>query len=106
MQTINEIIKHYIEEKGIKLSELARKTGISAQNLSRILQAKDLKVSQLFAISEALSVPYDYFIYYYSRQFSTVSDCLRSIKGLKEENKQMKEQIILLQNKIIELFEH
>ncbi len=106
MHTINDIIKSYIEEKGIKLSELARKTGISAQNLSRILQAKDLKVSQLFSISEALSVPYDYFIYCYARQFSTAAECLISIKMLEDENKQMKEQIILLQNKIIELFDH
>ncbi len=106
MNTINEIIKSYIEEKGIKLSELARKTGISAQNLSRILHAKDLKVSQLFSISEALNVPYDYFIYCYARQFNTAAECLMSIKMLEDENKQLKEQIILLQNKIIELFEH
>ncbi|HCQ30237.1 MAG TPA: hypothetical protein DIU39_08130 [Flavobacteriales bacterium] len=104
MHTLNEIIKKYIEEKGIKLSELAKKTGISAQNLSRILHAKDLKVSQLFSISDALNLPYDYFIYCYTRQFNSADECLMSIKLLEDENKQLRDQIILLQNKIIELF--
>jgi transcriptional regulator with XRE-family HTH domain len=104
MKTLNELIKKYIDDHGIKLSELSKKTGISSQNLSRILHANDLKVSQLFAITEALNLPYDYFIYCYEKKISNLNDCYESVKKIEEENKALKNQIILLQNKIIELF--
>ncbi|MDF2447506.1 MAG: Cro/C1-type DNA-binding domain [Bacteroidota bacterium] len=59
--SINKAILKYLDEKGISHSVLVRKTGISKQNLSRILGSDDLKISQLNEICKALNLPVTYF---------------------------------------------
>lgn len=54
--TVNQRILNYIDEKGIKSVDLAKKLDMSKQNLSRILNADDMKVSQLLSISKILEV--------------------------------------------------
>src|ERR1017187_443390 len=61
MNTNKKILK-YLEDKGINHSVLVKKTGISKQNLSRILSADDIKLSQLIEITKALDLPLTYFI--------------------------------------------
>lgn len=54
--SVNNRLKTLIKEKGIKITDISKKTGISRQNIERILDADDLKVSQLFNICEALKI--------------------------------------------------
>lgn len=54
MQDVNNVIIKKVKEKNVKWSTLARKTGISKQNLCRILNSNDIKISQLILIAEAL----------------------------------------------------
>jgi len=44
------------------LSQISRDTGISKQNLSRILKGKDIKISQLFGILESINYSFPRFI--------------------------------------------
>jgi DNA-binding Xre family transcriptional regulator len=59
---INKKILKYLEDKGINHSVLVKKTGISKQNLSRILSSDDIKFSQLIEITKALDLPLTFFI--------------------------------------------
>ena len=54
-------ILELLKNKSITQTELAKRTGISQQNLNRLLNASDIKVSQLIEISKALGVAPTYF---------------------------------------------
>jgi len=94
--TVNGKIRNYIEENGIKLTEVARKTGISRQNLSRILDSNDIKVSQLLALSEALGVEPGVFV--------ELPGARIKLKQL-EENVKLVNDLVELQKKHIERLE-
>jgi transcriptional regulator with XRE-family HTH domain len=59
---INKKILAYLKQERISQSELAVKTGIIQQNLNRLLKSKEMKVSQMLKITEALGLPTDYFL--------------------------------------------
>lgn len=58
---LNEKIVKYLDEKSISQTKLAKLTGISQQNLNRVLNSDDIKVSQLHIITKALKLPITYF---------------------------------------------
>lgn len=60
--SVNKKILEYLKTERISQSELATKTGIIQQNLNRMLNSKDMKVSQLLDITKALGLPLTYFI--------------------------------------------
>lgn len=59
---VGKSIKSYLNENGIKQSWLAEKIGSSNSALSMQLSSKNMKVSTLFAICEALNVKPDIFL--------------------------------------------
>jgi transcriptional regulator with XRE-family HTH domain len=58
---VNSKILAYLVANNISQTKLASDTGIAQQNLSRLLKAKDIKLSQLSLITKALSLPITYF---------------------------------------------
>ncbi len=55
-------IKSYLKEKGIKQVHLAKKTGISIQGISSILNLKrKLTIDEYELICNSLNVSYEYF---------------------------------------------
>lgn len=58
---VNNKILVYLESKGIGQTGLAKKMGISKQNLFRLLNSDDIKISQLLQITKVLEVPFTYF---------------------------------------------
>jgi transcriptional regulator with XRE-family HTH domain len=58
---VNKRIVKYLEDRGINNSVLAKKAGLSKQNLSRVLSSNDIKLSQLLSITKALELPLTYF---------------------------------------------
>ncbi|MDO9186766.1 MAG: helix-turn-helix transcriptional regulator [Bacteroidia bacterium] len=59
---VNKKILEYLKKERISQSELADKTGITQQNLNRLLNAENIKVSQMLEITKALELPSTYFI--------------------------------------------
>ncbi len=60
---VNEKIKQYLEEHGIKQSFLAKKTGISSDIISKIvLNQRNITANELGKISKALNVSADIFL--------------------------------------------
>lgn len=59
---VNKKILEYLKKERISQSELADKTGITQQNLNRLLNAENIKVSQMLEITKALMLPSTYFI--------------------------------------------
>ena len=59
--SINNKILKYLQDKKISQVELAKRTNILPQNLNRLLNADDIKLSQLIAITKALDLPLTYF---------------------------------------------
>lgn len=60
--TVNQKILEYLAENGIKQNHLAKKLGVSKQNLSRILNSDDLKVSMLIKICNVLNIKPTHFL--------------------------------------------
>lgn len=61
--TINEKIKQYLEEHGIKQAFLVEKTGISHYTISNMLNGKrDIKANELRMISKTLGVDPNIFL--------------------------------------------
>lgn len=58
---VNKIIREYLKSKGVSQFELAKLTGISQPNIHRLLNANDIKISQLSKITKALKLPITYF---------------------------------------------
>ncbi len=54
---INKNIVAYMAKHQVSQNDLAQKLGYTQANLSRILKADDIKISQLTKICEALNVP-------------------------------------------------
>lgn len=88
---VNSKIQDYIEFKGLKSVEIAKRMGISKQNLSRILNSDDLKVSQLIEISKHLGVVPTYFF----DGTETVDN--EELEKLREDNKMLRTQIKLIE---------
>lgn len=59
---LNKRILNHILNNGIKISEIARKTGISRQNLDRIFSSNDIKMSQYYSICESLNLEPNFFL--------------------------------------------
>lgn len=88
IMSINKKILKYLEEKGINHSVLVKKTGISKQNLSRILgSSDDLKVSQLVEICKALDVPNTFFFE------GKENDSNKEIEDLKSANLALQKKV-------------
>ena len=86
--SINKKIVKYLEEKGISHSVLVKKTGISKQNLSRILGASDdLKVSQLLDICKALNLPPTYFFDVVENQNANLIKRIEELEEIIEDKK-------------------
>lgn len=58
---VNNKVLAYLESKGIGQTGLAKKMGMSKQNLFRLLNSDDIKISQLVEITKALEVSFTYF---------------------------------------------
>lgn len=59
---ISNAIANYIDEKGIKQSFLAKKTDLSCNTVSNMLNGKrKLEVDEYAKICEALNVSFDFF---------------------------------------------
>lgn len=58
---VNKKIRDYVKNKGVSQFELAKLTGISQPNIHRLLNANDIKISQLSKITKALKLPITYF---------------------------------------------
>lgn len=65
--TIGELIRHKRKDKGLKLSELARMTGVSKGIISRIEtgEIKNPRMKSIKPIADVLGMPYEEFIEYY-----------------------------------------
>ena len=111
-----------LEDTGIKLIDIARKTGISKQNLSRILSGEDIKISQLILILESINMSVTEFaIAWYNHGYPagqhlyTVDDieefkaeinrCKEEIKSLQKQI-DLSETLIQAQKKIIDNNDH
>ena len=91
---VNKKILKYLEDKGINHSVLVKKTGISKQNLSRILSSDDIKYSQLAQITTALDLPLTYFIDGKEKiSNEEIEGYKETIADLKEDIADKKEQI-------------
>jgi MoaA/NifB/PqqE/SkfB family radical SAM enzyme len=53
---INKAILKYLLDNGITITHLAKKLNLPNQNLGRILNHNDIKISQVFKISKALGL--------------------------------------------------
>lgn len=62
MKTLNQIIKDFLYENGIKQSELARKIGDSHQNFSQKLRLTDLTIT--FVAQICIALHHDFFADY------------------------------------------
>lgn len=63
---IVEAIENYIEEQGIELVLLSKKTGITKHNIGLVLSGKrKLSLDEYEKICLALNVPYEYFFMVY-----------------------------------------
>ncbi|MBL7909528.1 MAG: helix-turn-helix transcriptional regulator [Bacteroidia bacterium] len=91
-ENINTNIKKYIKEHGINITALARNTGFSKQNLIRILNSDDIKVSQVYKISEALDKDKKYFFNIKSEEEKKEIEALYS--QVKENNERLKKLIV------------
>lgn len=61
--SVNEKIKQYLDEHGIKQAFLAKKTGISSDVISKIvLNQRNITAIELGKISKALNVSADIFL--------------------------------------------
>ncbi len=57
MMGVNEKLKKYIEEKGIKQAFLCKETGMSADSISRILKlTRKITAEEFLSICNALKV--------------------------------------------------
>ncbi|ERM16737.1 helix-turn-helix domain-containing protein [Brevibacillus laterosporus] len=65
--TIGELIRHKRKDKGLKLSEVARMTGVSKGIISRIEtgEIKNPRMKSIKPIADVLGMPYEEFIEYY-----------------------------------------
>lgn len=55
-------IRQYLEEKGIKQTFLAEKTGLTNSTISDMLRgARKIYTTEYFKICKALDVPFDFF---------------------------------------------
>lgn len=61
MININARILAFLSANGLSITYLSKKTGISKQNLTRILNSSDIKISQLFLITKAIDKPITFF---------------------------------------------
>ncbi len=84
--SITEKVKEYMRLKNIPHTTLAEKLNTSNQNISRILNSDDLKVSTLEKIAKALDLPIKYFF----------DDDLKEVIELEE----IKAQLNTLQEKV------
>ena len=56
IESITQTIRKFLDEKGIKQETVARKMGVSEQQLSRWLNGNDLKFSTIQNIADALEI--------------------------------------------------
>jgi transcriptional regulator with XRE-family HTH domain len=82
--SVNKKIAEHLRIKGISQSEFAERLNTNQPNLSRILKADDMKVSQLIEMSKLLNVSPAYFI----DGVEIVGN--EELEMLKQENKTLK----------------
>ena len=62
MKVMGEMIKKYLNSKGIKQIYLAKRTGLTQNALNALLNGRrNLEVEEYFSICEALGVEFDFF---------------------------------------------
>lgn len=60
--SINQKLKQYVDEKGIKQSYIRQKTGLSADAVSRVLNStRKLQADEFLSICAALELDPNYF---------------------------------------------
>ena len=91
MSEIGNKITQVAHEQGLSIEKLAKKINITTSSLYRLLKRNDIKISRLQQFSKILK--HDFFQYYHKSQISQSFE----FKSLKEENKQLKQQIKTLQ---------
>lgn len=62
MKNINQRIKIYLAENGVKQSSLSKMLNISPSSLHTQLNGSHMDVHRYVKICELLDVPYDYFL--------------------------------------------
>ena len=127
MATVNKsssiiaFLNNEIVEKERSISDIARITGISKQNLSRILKGKDIKISQLILVLDAIGYPFEYFIInwynvfyetnaqlYGENEVAAIKGKIKNLEVLlkeKDEMISMMKEVTARDNKIINLQE-
>lgn len=72
---MNEIIKKYIEEKGITEDYLAKETGISEEKINDICSGKiKIDVCDYVLICKALDISIEYFVDIYIKNNAMLAD--------------------------------
>lgn len=90
---IGELIKKVFDERGLSVSEFARRINKSRENVYDIFTRKTIDTGLLYTISEVLK--FDFFKYYTQDESKG-----QEIKKLTEEVKFLKEVIEVLKKKI------
>jgi DNA-binding Xre family transcriptional regulator len=86
MKTVNQKLKELILDKGIKLTTISQKTGFSSQNIHRILESEDIKLSQLLSICGAIDVEVASLLEAsYEKMLNKIAVLEEEIKALKYE---------------------
>lgn len=94
--SVTKKILEYIKQKNLTQTELSARTLISQQNLNRILNSNEIKVSTLIKISKALNVPPSFFfdgkehldnteIEAYKKQIRSLEEQVNSYKFIRTE---------------------
>lgn len=91
MTEIGTKITQVAHEQGLSIEKLAKKVNLTTAALYRLLKRNDMKISRLQQFSGILK--HDFFQYLHSMQAKQLPEYL----ALKEENKQLKQQIKSLQ---------
>jgi IS30 family transposase len=91
MTDIGKIVMQQAYEQHISIAQIAKQLNMAPSSLYRILQRKDLKISHILQLSQALN---HNLLQYYQ---STPSSPPEELKNLQHENQQLKQQLQTLQ---------
>lgn len=96
-------IKTLASKKGLTLTDLANKLGITYVGISKIIRENSTSLSTLTSIADSLDVPLPFFFIEPSELPFYLDFNVDNYKKLKIENEALKKEIDDLKNKIIRL---
>jgi len=103
-QTLNlSNIKFFAHKKGVTLSELASKIGMTYVGLSKLIRENTTTLATLGRLSDALDVPVQFFFMSEEDAVKFYDFSLEKFQELRIENDALKTEITELKDKIIRL---